>query len=71
MTTPKPTVGIRIRLLSMPDDSHPIATGTMGTITRVRQLGADRERWLQIDVEWDNGRTLMLSCPPDRFKIIW
>jgi hypothetical protein len=24
----------------------------------------------QIDVDWDDGRTLMLSSPPDRFEIV-
>jgi hypothetical protein len=26
--------------------------------------------WVQIEVEWDNGRKLMLSDPPDRFEVL-
>jgi len=70
MFNSKPSAGTRIRLLSMPDDPHPVPPGTMGIITGVRELGVGRERWLQIDVDWDNGRQLMLASPPDQFEII-
>ncbi|MDP1563686.1 MAG: DUF4314 domain-containing protein [Pirellulaceae bacterium] len=70
MFNSKPSAGTRIRLLSMPDDPHPVAPGTTGTITEVREVGVGRDRWLQIDVDWDNGRQLMLASPPDRFEII-
>lgn len=62
--------GTRIRLLSMPDDPNPIAPGTTGVVTDIREVGFGRERWLQIDVDWDNGRQLMLASPPDRFEVI-
>ena len=58
--------GERIRLVSMEDDPDPIPVGTEGTVTGVEDLGD----WWQIDVEWDNDRTLMLTVPPDRFTII-
>lgn len=56
--------GDRIRLLEM-DDPDPVPTGSTGTINSVRNMG----EWLQIDVQWDSGRTLMLSVPPDRVEI--
>lgn len=56
--------GDRIRLLAM-DDLDPITVGSLGTITAVRNM----DDWLQIDVQWDNGRTLMLSVPPDRVEV--
>ena len=64
MNTPQP--GDRIRLLAMTDDPDPIPLGTIGTVISVRQLGS----WSQVDVKWDNGRTLMLVVPPDQFEVI-
>jgi hypothetical protein len=64
MHTPKP--GDRIRLLAMPDDPDPIPPGTMGTVTAVRPYGT----WAQVDVAWDNGRTLMLVVPPDQVEVL-
>ncbi len=64
MTTPKP--GDRIRLLAMPDDPDPIEPGTTGTVVAVRDQGT----WAQVDVKWDNGRTLMLVVPPDEFEVL-
>ncbi len=53
--------GDRIRLLSM-DDPDPIPVGTTGTVSGVYP----QNDWTQVDVAWDNGRSLMLSIPPDR-----
>jgi hypothetical protein len=64
MHTPQP--GDRIRLLAMPDDPDPIPPGTTGTVTAVRQNGT----WAQVDVNWDNGRTLMLVVPPDQVEVL-
>ena len=58
--------GQRIRLISMSDDPDPIAPGATGTIVSVRLLSS----WSQIDVDWDNGRALMLSIPPDEIETI-
>jgi hypothetical protein len=65
-----PRIGDRIRLLVMPDDPDPIATGQTGTVTGVASHGEGYDRWFQIDVSWDNGRSLMLVSPPDTFEII-
>ena len=67
ITVPKP--GDRIRLVAMDDDPDPIRVGQLGTVVRVRSH-AGKEPWHQIDVAWDNGRTLMLVTPPDEFEII-
>jgi Domain of unknown function (DUF4314) len=61
-----PCVGDRIRLLAMPDDPDPVPAGTCGVITDVHA----HSDWMQIEVEWDNGRKLMLTVPPDRFEKI-
>ncbi|MCC9656365.1 DUF4314 domain-containing protein [Roseiconus lacunae] len=53
--------GDRVRLISMTDDPDPIPAGTTGTVA-----GAyPQSDWTQVDVDWDNGRSLMLSIPPD------
>ena len=66
-TIPKP--GDRIRLVAMQDDPDPIQVGQTGTVARVHRV-EDDPVWHQIAVAWDNGRTLMLVVPPDRFEII-
>ena len=57
--------GDRIRLLAMPDDPDPIPAGTTGTVVHVT-TGA----FAQIDVDWDNGRSLALIPDVDRFDIL-
>ena len=68
MTGPRP--GDRIRLLAMPDDPAPISPGTTGTVRFVKRHGTGPNAWLQVDVEWDNGRSLMISVPPDEYEVI-
>ena len=68
MTSPQP--GDRIRLVAMPDDPYPVPPGATGTITSVKQHGVGRDAWLQVEVEWDSGRKLMLTIPPDRFEVL-
>ncbi|MEL7499053.1 MAG: DUF4314 domain-containing protein [Planctomycetota bacterium] len=65
-----PQNGDRIRLVSMDDDPDPIQPGQLGTITHVNLIGSGPKQWMQIDVDWDHGRQLMLACPPDRFEVI-
>lgn len=65
MTT-DPAVGDRIRLISMPTDPDPIPIGTHGTVQMVHcHCG-----WTQVEVDWDNGRRLMLSLPDDQLEIL-
>ena len=65
-----PQPGNRIRLLAMPDDPGPIPTGEVGTVIEVTRHGDGVNAWHQVDVEWDHGRTLMLTLPPDRIEIL-
>jgi hypothetical protein len=58
--------GDRIRLIAMSDDPDPIPPGSTGTVTAVRQ----HRTWAQVDVDWDNGRKLMLAVPPDQLEIL-
>ncbi|WP_413431546.1 DUF4314 domain-containing protein [Crateriforma spongiae] len=53
--------GDRVRLVSMTDDPDPVPAGSTGTVAGVYP----QRGWLQLDVDWDNGRSLMLSIPPD------
>jgi hypothetical protein len=54
--------GDRVRLVSMTDDPDPIPAGTIGTVVGMYP----QSDWTQVDVDWDIGRSLMLSIPPDR-----
>lgn len=48
-----------------PDDPDPIPVGTKGTGRFVSDLGD----WGQIDVEWENGRSLML-LDTDPYRVL-
>jgi hypothetical protein len=65
MTT-VPAVGERIRLISMPEDPDPIPAGSLGTVRAIHP----HHGWTQIEVDWDNGRRLMLSLPDDVVEIV-
>ncbi len=67
-TIPKP--GDRIRLTAMPDEPHPVPSGSIGTVAGVDRIGTGCDAWFQVDVDWDNGRTLMLSIPPDEIVVL-
>lgn len=63
--------GDRIELVNMSDDPNPIPVGTKGTIERVNPVEFGKnDKFTQVVVKWDNGRTLMLCIPPDEAKII-
>jgi len=64
--TADPAVGDRIRLISMPADPDPIPSGTLGTVQDVQSHCG----WTQLEVDWDNGRRLMLSLPDDKIEIL-
>ena len=57
--------GDRIRLLSMPDDPDPIPAGSTGTV-----ISTTTGTFAQLDVDWDNGRTLALIPGVDQYEII-
>jgi hypothetical protein len=60
--------GVRIRLLEMPADPHPIPAGMEGTVTHVANPDSAYE---QVYVDWDDPtRTLMLIPSVDRFEVI-
>lgn len=63
-----PQEGDRIELILMPHDPAPQERGAQGTVTHVSDLPWDKS--VQIGVKWDNGRTINLCCPPDRFRIL-
>jgi hypothetical protein len=62
-------IGDRIRLIEMPDDPDPIPVGEIGTVTGISHHEDGDDLWHQVDVEWDHGRALMLTLPPDRIEI--
>ncbi|TWT51060.1 hypothetical protein Pla22_38360 [Rubripirellula amarantea] len=61
-----PKAGDRVRLVSMTDDPDPVPAGTTGTVVGVYP----QRGWMQVDVDWDSGRSLMLSIPPDVVAMI-
>jgi hypothetical protein len=69
-------IGDRIELEYMHDDPCPIPVGATGTIDMVFPQPAQRYGpgpWTQYSVKWDaphERRSLMMVCPPDRFKIL-
>lgn len=65
-----PVPGDRIRLLVMPHDPAPQERGAEGTVTEVNYAPIRGDGGHQIWVDWDNGRTIALSVPPDRYAII-
>ena len=57
--------GDRIELISM---AHPcpLPEEIRGTVTSIFPCRTGH----QIDVEWDNGRSLMLALPYDKYKLL-
>ena len=64
-----PTIGDRIRLIAMGRDPDPMLIGTIGTVVDATRHGEGPDAWAQIDVEWEDGRALLLAVPPDRVEI--
>lgn len=62
--------GDRVRLVFMPNDPNPVPEGTEGTVLDVQQMDWGHDKWSQVAVEWDNGRSLSCVCPPDYLEII-
>lgn len=58
-------VGTRIRLIAMPNDPDPIDKGMTGTVTHVESGSLP-----QIEVDWDNGRSLSLIPGVDSFEVV-
>lgn len=55
--------GTRVELIQMGNDPHPIPAGTKGTVVYVDDMG-------DIQIDWDNERTLSLIPGEDTFKVI-
>lgn len=64
-----PEVGDQIELVFM-DDPYPVRPGTRGVVVRSTPVGWGSHRFTQVDVEWENGRRLMLTVPPDVVRIL-
>lgn len=63
-------IGKRIKLLKMGEDPDPIPPFTEGVITWVCPYYQGTETYYQLSVDWDNGRTLGLVTPHDKFVFI-
>jgi hypothetical protein len=50
----------------MPEDPDPIPAGSLGTVRAIHP----QRGWMQVEVDWDNGRQLMLSLPVDVIEIL-
>jgi hypothetical protein len=62
--------GDRIRLVKMDFDPNPVAVGALGTVRAVADIGVAGKVEFHIAVDWDDGRTLSLVCPEDKFEIV-
>jgi len=58
----------RIEMINMLDDPDPIQIGEQGVVSSVVHHGLGKDWWQQVDVVWDNGRSLSLVVPPDQVK---
>jgi hypothetical protein len=55
--------GMRIELIRMSDDPHPVPSGTLGTVRFVDDIGT-------IHVSWDIGSSLGLIPGIDEFRLV-
>jgi len=53
--------GTRLKLIAMGNDPDPVPPGTRGTVVSVNSFG-------DIEMQWDNGRTLSLIPSEDSFQ---
>lgn len=60
-----PAAGDRVRMIGVMEDPDPLPVGAEGTVRGV----SPAPPFAQIDVEWDNGRTLFL-LPGDPFVVV-
>ena len=60
---PRAKEGMRIKMVSMPDDPNPVLMGTEGTINFIDDMGV-------IHVKWDDGRVLGVIPGVDRYKLM-
>ena len=58
--------GDKIKLVRMNGDPDPISVGSEGEVIEVRTY----EKFAAIKIAWDDGRNLMMVCPPDDFDIV-
>ena len=65
-----PRAGDHIRLKSMPDNPDPIQAGQSGTVCDIARTSDRCDAWVEIDVDLDDGRTLTVDSPPDRFEVV-
>lgn len=56
------TPGMRLQLIAMSNDPHPVPSGTYGTVDYVDDIGT-------IHVTWDNGSCLGL-VKEDKFQVV-
>lgn len=63
--------GDRIRLVCMPNDPDPVPEGSTATVTGLVLYGTQSQpqHMDQIQVVWDNGRTLNLAPVCDRYEL--
>lgn len=67
---PEVREGDRIRLVSMPNDPDPVPVGSTATVTGVVCNSQSQPQHMdQIQVVWDNGRTLNLAPVCDRYEL--
>ena len=69
VVAPRLTKGDRVEMIEQPDEADPIPEGSLGTVERVSDVDlGGGQRFTQLSVAWDDGRSLMAVMPPDRCR---
>jgi hypothetical protein len=63
-------VGKRIKLVEMKDEINPVPVGTEGIVVIVNRFCIGSDVFHQLIVKWDNGSSLALAIPPDRYEVL-
>jgi hypothetical protein len=63
-STPRASVGDRVRLVTVSDEWTDLEPGSLGTVTFIDSLGT-------VHVDWDSGSQLGLVPGQDEFEVLY
>jgi len=62
--------GDRVELVYMAEDPYPLPDGSRGTVRRTSDVDLGDGPFVQVHVDWDCGRSIMLVVPPDQVRVL-